>query len=61
MKENIKKNPRCIMNDKCPRKRQIPKAAIIVKTGQGEDLSCQYKDFFTRNTNIKYKIPITYH
>jgi hypothetical protein len=51
------------MKYKCPRIRQIPEVAIIVKT-EGQDVKnygTNKKVLVIRNTHMKYESPITYH
>jgi hypothetical protein len=59
----ILKKTRCVMKLKCPRTRQIPEVAIIVKTPRSrfQNLRLQYKGLVTSNIHMKYKSPITYH
>jgi hypothetical protein len=49
------------MKHKCPRTRQIPEVAIIIKTQGQENLRLQYKGLVTSNKHMKYRSPITYH
>jgi hypothetical protein len=53
------------MKHKCPRTRQIPEVAIIVKT-QGQDFKIysskvKYKGLVTSNMHMKFESAITYH
>jgi hypothetical protein len=56
-KKKIKIKTRCVIKHKCPRTRQIPEEAIVIKNPRSrfQNLRLQYKGLVTRNMHMKYK------